>query len=166
MLRITGSEQALNNLVLADISGVLPSSLRSSSIDLITAIHVFQHLDPKQLKSAMDNIYRLLAPGRAFIFIVGHPARDLLTADAHKLKQPKTWRQRATPWGTFIPHFYRATAQEYVEAATTTGFQIVTAHVLTPIPEGQNNAPMFRAHTELSSRLLVHAVKPKCYSLK
>ncbi|PVV03891.1 hypothetical protein BB560_001619 [Smittium megazygosporum] len=46
----------------------LPSNLASSSVDTITCIFVLSALHPKEIKTAISNMYKLLKPGGSILF--------------------------------------------------------------------------------------------------
>lgn len=158
MLSIARAKSPKVTYKLADIAR--PPSIKKSSFGMVISVHVFPHLDSKQLNNTMQNFWDVLEFGGCLIYLVGHPDRYLRDLGAKGGQYSRTWRKQITPWGTYIDHFYRI-VDDYVTATTRAGFFLSSVQTLKPIDTGKEDYTNYRRHTKYASRLLVHAVKLK-----
>lgn len=127
--RVTGVDQSSKMLNYAQAAlpsvafvqqSLLKLDLPQREYQLVTANMVFESLDNTDLYVVYDRVYRHLARGGRFVFVVTHPLRHAHDQAMHK---ERGWHYVTAPWGQRLRDFNRPKG-DFISMLVQTGFEV------------------------------------------
>lgn len=125
--------------------------LSPGSIDLAIVNMVFQYLDNKELKLAMDRLYNVLSEAGRLVFTMPHPLHNFYQGiDEGKWNK---WVKQDTPWGTTVPNYHRDPV-DFVDIFYRCGFNLDEGWVPLEVDqEGRSDTKKYERYTAFASRI-------------
>ena len=142
------------NLMVGDITKIETFSDLKWNFNVVTSIHVFEHLDLEQLKNCLDTCYAKMEKGGLFVCLVGHPFRYIESSKYNN----NYWYKQMTPWGKEVSHYHKKIS-DYVNSFISAGFKIEKMLEPKVVEEGKVDMAKFNDYDNSAFRLVFVASK-------
>ena len=142
------------NLMVGDITNIETLGGLNWNFDVITSIHVFEHLDLEQLKKCLKTCYDKMEKGGVFVCLVGHPFRYIESSKYNN----NYWYKQMTPWGKEVSHYHKKIS-DYITCFIDAGFRIEKMLEPKVIEEGKTDMVKFEDYNNSAFRLVFLASK-------
>lgn len=130
--------------------------LRSSSLDLILSVMVFQFLKKNEYEKMIESFYKVLVKGGCLFFITLHPVRF---AHDHENYFEEKLKIEKTPWGTEMEYQHR-TITDYLKPIIEIGFELKLVEEIIPVKRGATkDRSQYDKYSSVPTRLAVMAKK-------
>lgn len=150
LIKLAGQRSPEAKFLLGDITHSEIYNKVESDVDLVTSVHVFEHLDLEEMRHCLTNTHIKMKAGGTFVCLVGHPFRYSSEGAYNK----NYWYEQITPWGKKVSHYHK-TVSDYINSFLQAGYMPIQVIEPGVVEQGREEAETFNNYNSKSSRLVI-----------